>query len=133
MKIYPQLHHYAQIITKNSLNDILEMYEVFNCKVTHRPNDSYTWAIVGQDKPEFRIQIIETEDKPIADIKVKRSSHLGFLSDNPQEVIDKVENWAKNKNIRFIQGQWSEKELYFDLPDLFTNFVIEVMHTSVVE
>jgi hypothetical protein len=35
------------------------------------------------------------------------------------------------KNI--IRGGWSEKELWFDLPDVFTNFVIEIMHTSIVE
>ena len=133
MNINTQLHHCAQNITKNSLESVLEMYIIFNCNVTYRPNDGFKWALIGQDKLNFRVQIIETDEKPISDIEIKKNSHIGFISDNPKEVIDRVENWAKSKNIRFTKGEWSEKELYFDLPDLFINFVIEVMHTSIVE
>jgi len=55
------------------------------------------------------------------------------LSDTPKEDIDEVRLWAEKKGVEFVQGGWSDKELWFDLPEVFTNFVIEVMHTSVVE
>jgi hypothetical protein len=44
-----------------------------------------------------------------------------------------VKKWAESKNIRFREGGWSEIERYFDLPDLFINSVIEIMHNSVDE
>lgn len=129
----PRLHHYAQNIIQGSLEDVLEMYKLFNCEVVYRPNNGYKWAMVGQSQIRFAIQIVETEEKPISDIELKRKTHIAFLSDNPQELIDKVETWAKSKNFDFRQGGWSDKEKYFDLPDIFINFVVEVMHTSIEE
>jgi hypothetical protein len=87
--------------------------------------------MVAQQPLRFAIQIVEVDEKPIIDIDLKRKVHVAFLSDNPQEVINKVEAWAQNKSINFRQGGWSEIERYFDLPDLFVNFVVEVMHTSI--
>lgn len=133
MKTEPRLHHYAQNITKGTLEDILEMYKLFNCEVVYRPNNGYNWAMVGQPRLRFAIQIVEIEDEPISDIDLKRKVHIAFLSDNPQELINKVEVWAKDKNIKFRQGGWSDKERYFDLSDIFVNFVVEVMHTSIEE
>lgn len=34
--------------------------------------------------------------------------------------------WAK-------EGGWSEKEKWFDFTTLFVDFVIEIMHTSILE
>ncbi|MES3005851.1 MAG: hypothetical protein V4664_02795 [Patescibacteria group bacterium] len=133
MKTTPRLHHYAQNITQGSLEDIIEMYKILNFEVVYRPNKEYKWAMVGQMQLRFAIQIVESEETPISDIELKKKTHIAFLSDKPQEVIDKVEAWAKRKNIQFRHGGWSAKELYFDLPDLFINFVVEVMHSSIEE
>ena len=133
MKTDPRLHHYAQNITKGTLENILEMYKFFNCEVVYRPNNGYKWAMVGQSQLRFAIQIVEVEDKPISDIELKRKVRIAFLCDTPQELINKIEAWAKSKNIQFRQGGWSAKEKYFDLPDIFVNFVVEVMHTSIEE
>ncbi len=131
--IDPRLHHYAQNISNGTLEDVLEIYAILGCEIVYRPNNSYQWAMVAQQPLRFAIQIVEVEEKPISDIDLKRKVHVAFISDNPQEVIDKVEAWAQKKNIRFRQGGWSDKEKYFDLPDIFVNFVIEVMHTSIEE
>lgn len=134
MEIDPRFHHYAQNITKGSLENVLEVYKIFNCEIVYRPdNPPYQWAMVGQKQLRFAIQIVEVEEKPITDLDIKIKSHIAFISDNPREVIKRVEAWARNKNIRFREGGWNEKERYFDLPDLFVNFVVEVLHTSVEE
>ncbi|HEY4509015.1 MAG TPA: hypothetical protein VJC13_01880 [Candidatus Paceibacterota bacterium] len=133
MKIDPRLHHYAQNITKGSLPDVLEMYKIFDCEVVYQPNNGYQWAMVGQKQLHFAIQVVEVDEKPIPDLDTKRKTHIAFLSDDPRGVIKKVENWAISKNIKFREGGWSEKECYFDLPDLFVNFVVEIMHTSIEE
>ncbi|MBI5126745.1 MAG: hypothetical protein HZA80_03215 [Candidatus Taylorbacteria bacterium] len=132
MKIDPRLHHYCQNITKGNLDTVVEMYQLLNFKVVYTPPNG-DWIMVGQDQLRFAIQITQVEDTPIVDIDIKRRTHIAFLSDNPQEVISKVEAWANNKNIKFRQGGWSDKEKYFDLPDIFVNFVVEVMHTSIEE
>jgi len=63
----------------------------------------------------------------------KISTHIVFLSDNLKLVIQELSEWATKKGIIFRKGAWSEQEFWFDLPIIFTNFVIEIMSTSVVE
>lgn len=133
MNIDPRLHHYCQNVITGSLETVLEMYELLNCKVVYRPKSEYKWAMVGQEQLQFSIQIAEVPDAPITDIDKKRQTHVAFISDDPQALINKVESWAKQENIAFRQGGWSKIERYFDLPDLFVNFVVEVMHTSIEE
>lgn len=129
-----KLHHYAQQIVPGSLKDVLEMYDKLGCKVIYSQTESkIPWAMVGQDQLNFVIQVLEDSLKPIEDLEVKKKVHLAFLSDNPQKLLGKIKNWAETKNIKFRQGGWSDKEFYFDLPDVFVNFVIEVMHASIVE
>jgi len=133
MEIDSKLHHYSQKITPNSLEIILEMYEKLGCKVVYRPESKYRWAMVGQEELGFAIQIVEYDEKPVDDIEIKKRSHIAFLSDNPRALIAKIESWAKSKEIRFREGGWNEKERYFDLPDIFIDFVVEIMHVSVAE
>jgi len=131
METDPKLHHYCQNVSQGSLEDIIEMYGLLNCRVVYRPEGKNKWAMVGQDQLRFAIQIAEVSDKPIQDVDIKRQVHVAFISDNPQELIDKVRVWAEDKGIKFREGGWSKIERYFDLPDVFVNFVIEVMHTSI--
>lgn len=130
MNIDPRLHHYCQNITRGHLNDVVEMYSLLGLKVVYTPENK-DWIMVAQDPLRFAIQITQVDDMPISDIEIKKRTHIAFLSDDPQGVIDKVGAWAKSKNIEFRQGGWSDIERYFDLPDIFTNFVVEVMHTSI--
>lgn len=132
MKIDPSLHHYCQNITKGNLENILEMYELLKFKVVYTP-PTKDWIMVGQEEPRFAIQIIQVDDEPVQDIDKKRRTHVAFLSDNPQGVIDMIERWAEDKGLKFRQGGWSPIERYFDLPEVFVNFVVEVMHSSIEE
>jgi hypothetical protein len=134
MNIDPRLHHYCQNITKGHLGDIVEMYKLLGFDVVYTPPPSkYPWIMVGQPTPRFAIQITEVDDKPIEDLEKKRQTHIAFISDNPKELIKKIETWTKEKGLTFREGGWSEIERYFDLPDIFVNFVVEVMHTSIEE
>lgn len=132
MKIDLRLHHYCQNITKGNLDNIVEMYKLLKFKVVYTPQ-AKDWIMVGQDELHFAIQITQVDDEPVKDIDAKRKTHIAFLSDNPKAVIDTIEDWANKKGLEFRQGGWSAIERYFDLPDIFVNFVVEVMHTSIVE
>lgn len=78
------------------------------------------------------VQFIETDQKPQS-TEVKKNSHIAFLSDNPQGTISNLKKEIESKGIKFQQGSWSDKELYFDCPEIFIDFVIEIMHPSIVE
>lgn len=131
MKTDPQLHHAAKRITRNSLEKVIEAFEQLGCKLMYSLGDS-RWAMVGQDGLAFDIQLVEVDEKPVQS-KSRINSHVAFISDAPAEKIQKVERWAAQNKIRFEKGGWSERELWFDLPDLFVDFVVEVMHVSITE
>ena len=127
-----RLHHFAYNITPDSLELVLELLEKMGCSSAHREEDA-RWCMIKQKSIPIDIQIIEVQYAPVSNIDKKTNSHIAFLSKNPKEDILKLEEWSKNKGIKFRSGDWSEKELWFDLPDIFVNFVVEIMHTSMVE
>ncbi len=130
MNTDPKLHHYCQNITRGNLDLVVEMYKLLNFKVVYTPPNK-DWIMVGQENLRFAIQIIQVDDKPVEEISKKIQSHVALISDNPANVIDKIKTWANSKGLRFRDGGWSPIEKYFDLPDIFVNFVVEVMHTSI--
>ncbi|MBP9701456.1 MAG: hypothetical protein KBD47_00560 [Candidatus Pacebacteria bacterium] len=133
MKPDPRLHHYCQNIKTGYLKDVIEMYSLLDFDIVYNPGEQAGWIMVGQKQLRFAIQITQVDDTPIADLDVKKRTHIAFLSDNPKEVVEKIRTWAETKGLEFRQGGWSDRELYFDLPDVFINFVVEVMHTSIEE
>ncbi len=78
------------------------------------------------------MQFIEVDQVP-QDMEVKRNSHIAFLSDDPKRELGRIQEWVESKGHKFLSGGWSDREFYFDCPDVFIDFVIEVMHTSVAE
>ena len=127
-----RLHHFAYNITPNNLELVLELLEKMGCSLSYRGGNK-RWCMIEQKPIPIDIQIIEIQDAPISDIDKKINTHIAFLSYNPKEDILELEKWAQNKGTSFANGGWSEKELWFDLPDIFVNFVVEIMHTSIVE
>ncbi len=86
--------------------------------------------MIEQKPLQFDIQLIEVDASSVPP-EEKKNMHIAFLSDAPQEDIAEIKKWAREKKLQFSQGQWSNKELWFDFPDIFTNFVVEILHTSV--
>ena len=126
-----KLHHVSYNIAPNSLELVLELLEKLGCPLAYREKNA-RWCMIQQKPNPINIQIIETKDQPIP-IEKKTNTHIAFLSDTPKEDIEEIKQWSKDNNIKFRQDGWSDKELWFDLPDVFINFVIEIMHTSIVE
>lgn len=126
-----KLHHFAYNITPNSLELVIELLDKLGCTLDYREKNA-RWCMIQQKPNPIDIQIIETNDK-IIPFEIKTNTHISFLSDTPKEDIDEIKKWAKTKGVAFKHGGWSDKELWFDFPELFVNFVIEIMHTSVVE
>ncbi len=126
-----KLHHVSCNIQQGSLELIIELFEIFGCNISYRKGKE-RWAMIEQKPLKFDIQLIETKEK-ILKTTEKLNTHICFISDNPKEEIQKIITWANSKKIDFVTGSWSETEHWFDLPKIFTNFVIEVMHSSIDE
>lgn len=131
MECNVSLHHVALRITTNSLEKVIEVFELLECNMTYRKGDA-RWAMVGQHTVPIDVQFLEVDEAPLRSTS-RTSSHVAFVSATPLDQIQKVEGWARENDIRFEKGGWSEKELWFDLPDLFVDFVVEIMHTSIAE
>lgn len=126
-----KLHHVAKRIMPGTLDTVVEMFETLGCKVTFRP-PSGKWVMIGQSGLPFDLQIAEVNTPPVQGIS-KSESHIGFISNSPGLQIEAMQQWALACGQRIETGQWGEREFWFDFPDLFNDFVIEIMHTTVAE
>ncbi len=124
-------HHVCHRIGPGTLEIVLELFGQLGCQVTYRPEDG-GWAMVAQPGGSIDIQLFEETGLAIP-TKQKLRSHLAFLSDNPSHDLETIEAWAKERDLQFVTSGWSEQERWFDLPNLFGDFVIEIMDRSVVE
>lgn len=79
-----------------------------------------------------RLQLIETHEQNIH-YSQKEYTHIGFTSSSPINILQNVEAFCKKHTIKYIQKQWSDAEYYFDCPEIFANFVVEIMDTSILE
>lgn len=125
------LHHCAKRIAPKSLEFVMELFAKLDCKESYWEKGA-RWAMVEQEGKNVIMQFIETDQKPQS-TEAKKNSHIAFLSDNPEEAISTIKTWIESKGVKFQSGAWSNKEFYFDCPEIFVDFVIEIMHTSVVE
>lgn len=87
--------------------------------------------MIGQAGLRYDIQLVETDESPVLPEESRIGTHLAFISDDPAASIEEIKIWTESRHIKFISGAWTDKEQYFDLPDLFVNFVIEILHSSV--
>ncbi len=126
-----KLHHFAYIVKQGKLPLVIEVFKKLGCVISYQEKGT-TWCMLEQKSIPVDIQIIEFESPELSE-KIKISTHICFLSDNPQADLEKIKRWAEEKNVKFKQGEWSKEMLWFDLPDVFGNFVIEIMNTSVIK
>ena len=129
MQIY-DLHHFCFEIAPNTLETVLELFEILGCPKVYREGNK-RWAMISQKGKGVNIQIFETKNKPLP-TKSRIRTHIAFLSKSPKTDVETVSEWAKKRKIKFVTGGWNERERWFDLPDLFVNFVIEVMDVKVL-
>lgn len=124
------LHHCAKRIAPNSLEFVMELFIQLDCRKWYW-EDGARWAMIEQEGKSMIVQFIETDQKPQA-TEEKRNSHIAFLSDDPKKDIAEMRAWIESKGFKCNDGAWSDREFYFDCPDVFVDFVVEIMHTSVV-
>lgn len=126
-----KLHHIAKRIKAGELETAIELFSLLGMKVTYQPQE-FRWAMIAQDGVNIDIQLAEVEDSPMQGTK-RIGSHIGFLSSDPNADIERITEWASEKGLPFERGKWDDTQLWFDFPDLFIDWVVEIMNKSVVE
>ncbi|MFA6462353.1 MAG: hypothetical protein WCV90_08895 [Candidatus Woesearchaeota archaeon] len=124
-----KLHHCAYRINLGCFNKVSKLLIQLGCTSIYTSKEK-DWGIFNQNNRI--LQIIETPVKPL-NCKQKLSSHIGFISSDPLKEIKRIEKWAKKNKLRFVHGSWSELEFWFYFPELFNDFVIEVMNKKIIE
>lgn len=122
-----KLHHCAYQITKGNSKLMQNFCETFGAKLVWEGYDQGR-EIAMQFDNNFCIQFSEIQEKPIIN-ENKKETHLAFSSINPKKDLATIENWFKKNNIKIKTGKWKETELWIDCPEIFINFVIEVLDT----
>jgi len=120
-----ELHHCAYTITKGYSTVIQEFCEYLGAKLTWEGKDQGR-EIIMQFGDGFSIQFSEINEKPTQSSN-KQETHLAFKSDKPEEEVSRIGEWFNEKGINTKTGKWSDDALWIDCPDIFLNFVIEIL------
>jgi len=107
----------------------MDLFKELGCEVFHQ-NLKERWGLFKKDG--CIIQVVECPVEPLCSDK-KIASHIGFISDNPEAEVERIKKWAEEKGLEFVQGSWSDLEFWFDLPEFFNDFVIEIMNRKILE
>jgi hypothetical protein len=127
-----KLQHCAYKITPDKKEFIKRLFIELGFEPVHEAELTVLMKPKDNDFKLFTIQFIVSDDESKS-IDVKVNSHIAFISKTPKEDLNKIKEWIENKGFLTREGSWSDKELWLDCPDIFIDFVIEIMHTSVLE
>ncbi|MDO8470386.1 MAG: hypothetical protein Q7S63_00205, partial [bacterium] len=89
-------------------------------------------AWIAQRETKFVLQFIESEQHPLP-TETKIFTHIAFITEDPKKEIERIKQWIQSQDVTVVDGKWTDKEFWLDCPEVFIDFVLEIMHTSVVE
>lgn len=120
-----KLHHCAYMIVHGNSSLMQDFCEFLGATLIWEGVDQGR-EIAMQFKNGFSIQFSEIHE-PISKSSNKKETHFAFSSKNPVEDLKKIRLWFEQQNIIVKTGSWSETELWLDCPEIFINFVIEIL------
>lgn len=126
-----QLHHSAHQVAAGSKDLVTEL---FTSKLGFREVFRNELAVLlRQDQKNVDIQFIAKFPGPGVEREEKILSHIGFTSDSPIEDLKELQEWFRERGHESEIGQYyddTDMDLWFDVPGVFLDFVIEVVHTQ---
>jgi len=125
-----KLDHCANRITRGSVGLIQKMFIEELGFILLRGLPDEVWLRQGEGS--FDIQFCETDESPLLHHD-KQNSHIGFISDKPEEELQRLANWFVERGYECKIGSWSDKEFYLDVPAVFVDFSIEAMYPEIAE
>lgn len=124
-----ELHHRSGQVTRRHFSDACALFvEVLGFRKVLATD---TMAILHQSGSGIDIQIICSDSfDPQGN---KHQSHIGFISAHPLKDREAIRQWSEDRGLGTTLGQWSDRELWIDLPEVFLDFVIEVMDRRILD
>lgn len=80
--------------------------------------------------PGTNVDVQLTGMAPIAPQGRKHLSQLGFVSDDAEGDRAGMREWCTSRGLRVVEGEYGPGFLWIDLPDVFMDFVFEIMDRS---
>jgi hypothetical protein len=123
------LHHFAYNISPQMLDVTIKLFELLGLEVSFRFPSGKACNMKSPGK-DLEIQLIEKEHDVML-TPIRRTTHIAFLSNNPEQTIEKLKEWAEKNQQQHEVGKWSDVSHWFDLTEIFLNFAIEILDSSV--
>jgi hypothetical protein len=124
-----ELHHRSGQVSRRHFADARALFA--ECLGFEEFVATEHMSIFHQTGSGIDIQLICSDD--FQPQQNKHLSHLGFISSNPRQDRESIRQWSEDRGLTTELGQWSDRELWIDLPEVFLDFVIEVMHRRILE
>lgn len=131
MKTDLKLHHCAQRIAPGSLDFVLDLFAELDFELLERSTVNEIAWIAQRGNP-FVLQFVESEQRPLP-TETKYNTHIAFISERPKEEVGRLKEWIQARGIKTSEGSWTEREFWLDCPEVFVDFVLEIMHRNIVE
>ena len=77
--------------------------------------------------PGSNVDVQLTGMPPIQPQDRKHLSQFGFVSDDAEGDRTALRQWCVSRGLRVVEGEYGPGFLWFDLPDVFMDFVFEIM------
>ncbi len=123
-----QLHHRSGQVAYKHLDLAVDFFtEKLGCRVIVRMDGI---VFLRQEGASVDLQLVGVPTRPAQD--GKELSHIGFLSDDPHGDRKDLQEWLKERGHDAELGQWSDRELWLDIPGVFLDFVIELLDPQVL-
>ena len=80
--------------------------------------------------PGTNVDVQLTGMPPVPAQGRKHLSQLGFVSDHAEADRAALRSWCSSRDLRVVEGEYGPGFLWIDLPDVFLDFVFEIMDRS---
>ena len=85
----------------------------------------FRFSVLRQPTTNVDVQITGIEAGGPQDAKLL--NQIGFVSDDAATEVESVVQWCEARGLRTATGDYGPGFLWIDLPDVFADFVLEVM------
>lgn len=127
-----QLHHFSHQVAEDSKELVVELFtSKLGFREVFRIGSS---VFLRQGNASVDIQFVGSS--AVTAQTNKTASQIAFISDTPREDIQALQTWFHERGHECVTGDYDsddpEKQLWFDVPGVFLDFVIEVLQTQLL-
>jgi hypothetical protein len=102
--------------------------EVLHMAGTMAADGDFTMSVLRAPGTNVDVQL--TGMPPVQPQGRKHLSQFGFVSDDAESDRTALREWCISRDLRVVEGEYGPGFLWIDLPDVFMDFVFEIMDRS---